>query len=63
MFNGMSATTIGIYDINGRLLMTQKLNKAMDILNINVSHLSAGTYIIAFGKDGASSNSTKFIVK
>ncbi len=63
MFNGLSANTIGIYDINGRLLITQNITKAMDVLDINVSQLSTGTYIIAFGKDGVSSNSTKFIVK
>jgi len=37
--------------------------KFLDIIDINVSALAAGTYIIAFGKEGASSNSTKFIVK
>ena len=63
MFNGMTAKEIGIYDINGRLLLTRKLNKAMDIIDINVSSLSAGTYIITFGKDGTASNSKKFIVK
>lgn len=63
MLNGMQANSIGIYDINGKLLMTQNIIKAMDILNINVSKLSTGTYIIAFGKDGANSSSTKFIVK
>jgi len=63
MFNGMSANNIGIYDINGKLLMSQKLNTAIDILDINVSHLATGTYIIAFGKNGVSSSSTKFIVK
>ena len=39
------------------------IGKAMDIIDINVNRLATGTYIIAFGKDGASSNSTKFIVK
>ena len=63
MFNGMSANTIGIYDINGRLLITQNITKTMDVLDINVSQLSTGTYIIGFGKDGTCASSTKFIVK
>lgn len=63
MFNGMCANTISIYDINGKLLKSQKIHKSMDILNINVSDLTTGTYIIAFGKEGLSNNSTKFIVK
>ena len=59
----MSANTISIYNINGKLMQTQSITKAMDIIDINVSSLSTGTYIIAFGKDGVNSNSTKFIVK
>jgi len=35
----------------------------MGIIDVNVSRLATGTYIIAFGKDGTGSNSTKFIVK
>lgn len=63
MFNGQKAKAISIYDINGKLLLSQKIHKSMDILNINVSDLTSGTYIIAFGKEGVSNNSTKFIIK
>ena len=63
MFNGLLANAISIYDINGKLMLTQSITKSMDIIDINVSQLLAGTYIITFGKDGTSSNSTKFIVK
>jgi hypothetical protein len=63
MFGGMTANTLNIYDINGKLLMTKNITKAMDIIDINVSQLSAGTYILSFGKEEANSSSTKFIVK
>ena len=63
MFNGMSSQKIGIYDINGRLLKTQPLTQAMDIIEINVSELSSGTYLIGFGTEGAAPNAKKFIVK
>lgn len=63
MFNGQTANSLGIYNINGQLLMTQKISHSMDIIDINVSELSSGTYVMAFGEEGVSANSKKFIVK
>jgi len=63
MFNGLSANAISIYDMNARVLLTQKISKTMDILELNVSSLPSGSYIIALSKDGAKVNATQFIVK
>ena len=63
LLSNVSVTSLGIYDINGKLLKSIPITKQLGIEKINVSDLANGTYIISFGADGVSSYSKKFTVK
>lgn len=63
MCNGLTARQLSVYDLNGKLLMSQSITKTMDIVELNVAHLPAGSYIVTFGNEGVASNSKKFIVQ
>ena len=43
-------TEVFIYDIDGRLVHTQKVRNAFGVEQIDVSKLSAGSYVLKFGK-------------
>ena len=61
MFNGKVVDKIGIYDLNGRLLLSRTIDKSYGLLSIDVRSLAHGTYIVAFGDAGVSKNSKKFV--
>jgi hypothetical protein len=58
-----SINSLGIYDINGKLLKTIPVKEQLGVEQINVSNLANGNYIIGFGTNGAAKYSKKFIVK
>jgi hypothetical protein len=62
MFNGQTVDHLGIYDLNGRLLQTHKIDKAFGLVKVDVQNLAHGTYIVAFGSNGVSKNAKKFVV-
>lgn len=62
MFNGAAVDKLGVYDLNGRLLMSQKIDKSYGLVQIDVRQLAPGSYIVAFGDAGVSNNSKKFVV-
>ncbi|MBN2669767.1 MAG: T9SS type A sorting domain-containing protein [Bacteroidales bacterium] len=51
-------TEMRIYDINGKLLIQQKLNTTMGIKSVDVSKLTSGVYILKLDD-----NSKEFVVK
>ena len=59
----VSINSLGIYDINGKLIKSIVITEQLGITKINVSNLANGTYILSFGKDGIKSYSKKFTVK
>lgn len=62
MFNGRSVEALGVYDLNAKLVKSQKIGQSYGLLKINVQDLKSGTYIIAFGTEGVSKTSKKFVV-
>ena len=47
-----SISSLGIYDINGKLIKTIPIKEQLGVEQIDVSDLKNGTYLIAFGTKG-----------
>jgi hypothetical protein len=58
-----SINSLGIYDINGKLLKVILIKEQLGVEQIDVSDLANGNYIIGFGTNGANKYSKKFVVK
>ncbi|MBO4488534.1 MAG: T9SS type A sorting domain-containing protein [Bacteroidales bacterium] len=59
-FNAFQATTMQIFDITGKMVMSHSVNG--EVMNVSVAHLTAGTYFVRL-TDGHDAAITKFVKK
>ncbi|MCR4965599.1 MAG: T9SS type A sorting domain-containing protein [Bacteroidales bacterium] len=59
-FNAFTATTMQIFDMSGKMVMSQYVDG--DVMNVNVNNLTTGTYFVRL-TDGHAAAMAKFIKK
>jgi len=59
---GVLPNNLVIYDIKGKEIQTQKILENKTVLELNISQLSSGTYLLVIKQDNTKLNSTKFVV-
>lgn len=60
-FEANDVKSLNVYDLNGKLILTKDLSGAANLVNVPVSHLASGSYLISISGDGATH--TKVFVK
>lgn len=61
--NGVYANSIGICDMYGQLILTRNISKVEDVLKLDITQLSPGSYIVALMLGSKFVNSTQLLVK
>ena len=60
--NGIAPNNLDIYDLRGKLIQTQKMQDNKQKLELNISQLSTGTYLLVIKQNNTKLSSKKFVV-